>query len=111
LTDIALLKFSLIVLSYNSGAYIQRCLDALKPFGAEIVLADNGSADFNAESLRRANPDVKILPIGMNLGFAAGNNGWRPCRPPSPPIPTCPCLRPCRSTPWTRAAWMVGAMA
>lgn len=74
MTDISPPQFSLIVLSYNSGAYIQRCLDALKPFDAEIILADNGSADFNTEGLRRANPDVKILPIGMNLGFAAGNN-------------------------------------
>jgi GT2 family glycosyltransferase len=65
---------SLIVLSYNSSAYIQRCLDALKPFGAEIVLADNGSADFKAAALRKANPKVKVLPIGMNIGFAAGNN-------------------------------------
>jgi GT2 family glycosyltransferase len=74
LSDLPLLKISIIVLSYNSGAYIQRCLDALKPFDAEIVLADNGSAGFKAAALRKANPKVKVLPIGINLGFAGGNN-------------------------------------
>ncbi len=72
--EIAPPKISIIVLSYNSGAYIQRCLDALKPFNVETVLADNGSVDFNAAALRKANPTVKILPFGLNLGFAAGNN-------------------------------------
>lgn len=74
LTDIAPPKISLIVLSYNSGPYIQRCLDALTVFDAEIVLADNGSAGFKAAALGKAYPKVKVLPFGLNLGFAAGNN-------------------------------------
>ncbi len=72
--DIAPPKISIVVLSYNSSAYIQRCLDALKAFDAEVVLADNGSTDFKAAALREANPGVKVLPMGVNLGFAAGNN-------------------------------------
>lgn len=67
--------FSLIVLSYNSGAYIERCLDAVMALGAdEVILADNGSADMDLEALQTRYPTVEILDHGRNLGFAEGNN-------------------------------------
>ncbi len=66
--------FSLIVLSYQSGRYIERCLAALEAFDAEIVLADNGSGDLDWPGLKARFPKVKLLPFGDNLGFAAGNN-------------------------------------
>lgn len=68
------LTVSLIVLSYQSGAYIERCLDALMPFDAEIILADNGSDDIDMAALQARYPRVKVLAFGENLGFAAGNN-------------------------------------
>lgn len=67
--------FSLITLSYQSASYIKPCLNALTALGdVEIILADNGSTDLDVEALRKAYPKVKILPFGVNLGFAAGNN-------------------------------------
>ncbi len=66
--------FSIIVLSYNSSAYIGRCLDALATFDAEIILADNGSKDFDADAVRKTWPNTIVLPFSDNLGFAAGNN-------------------------------------
>ncbi len=66
---------SLIILSYNSGAYIERCLDAATKLGAdEVILADNGSANMDLDALRAKYPSVKIIDNGDNLGFAAGNN-------------------------------------
>ncbi len=69
-----MVAFSLIVLSYKSGAYIERCLDALMPFDAEVILADNGSDDLDMAALQVRYPRLKILAFGENLGFAAGNN-------------------------------------
>lgn len=67
--------FSLIILSYNSGAYIERCLDAATALGAdEIILADNGSSDMDLAGLRAKYPAIKIIDNGGNLGFAEGNN-------------------------------------
>lgn len=66
---------SLIVLAYNSGQYLDRCLTALTPFDAEIICADNGSTDgtdFSALKVRF--PCVEFRLHGENLGFAAGNN-------------------------------------
>ena len=65
---------SLIVLSYKSDAYIDRCLGALVGFDAEIILADNGSPGFDAEAIRQKYSSVTVLPFTENLGFAAGNN-------------------------------------
>jgi GT2 family glycosyltransferase len=68
-------RFSLIILSYNSSAYIERCLDAATKLGAdEVILADNGSADMDLDALRTRYPTVKIIDNGGNLGFAEGNN-------------------------------------
>lgn len=67
--------FSLIVLSYNSGAYIERCLDAMTALGAEeVILADNGSTDMNLDALRQKYPAIRVIDNGGNLGFAEGNN-------------------------------------
>ena len=68
------MRLSLIVLTYQSGAFIERCLDCLTRFDAEVILADNGSDDLDWAHLRARFPDVKCLEFGDNLGFAAGNN-------------------------------------
>jgi GT2 family glycosyltransferase len=67
--------FSLIVLAYNSGRYLDRCLSALSVFDAEIICADNGSTDgTDFAALQAKFPAVQFHPFGENLGFAAGNN-------------------------------------
>ena len=67
--------FSLIVLAYNSGKYLDRCLTALTAFDAEIICADNGSSDgTDFDALKTKFPAVKFHLFNANLGFAAGNN-------------------------------------
>ena len=69
------MTFTLIILAYNSGRYLDPCLEALSPFDAEIICADNGSndgTDFDALKIRF--PQVRFRLHGENLGFAAGNN-------------------------------------
>ncbi len=66
---------SLIVLAYNSGRYLDRCLGALSAFDAEIICADNGSSDgTDFQALQAKFPGVEFKLFGANLGFAAGNN-------------------------------------
>jgi len=67
--------FSLIVLAYNSRAHLDRCLTALSAFDAEIICADNGSADgTDFDALKARFPKVRFHLHGENLGFAAGNS-------------------------------------
>lgn len=41
---------------------------------AEVVLADNGSTDGSLQWVRTAFPQVRVIELGSNLGFAAGYN-------------------------------------
>ncbi|ESQ81182.1 glycosyltransferase family 2 protein [Asticcacaulis sp. YBE204] len=69
-------KFSLIVLSYQSGSYLERCIEALKAQSGdyEIILADNGSTDGAPQAVLARHPDVRFVDNGGNLGFAKGMN-------------------------------------
>jgi GT2 family glycosyltransferase len=67
---------TVIIVNWNSGALLKKCLDALelqtlKPH--RILVVDNASRD---DSLRSAagRERVEVLPQAANLGFAAGNN-------------------------------------
>ncbi len=65
------------VVAYQSGAFLQRCLDALaaqsfKDFEALII--DNGSTDGSVEALRLPDKRFRIEAMNANLGFAAANN-------------------------------------
>ncbi|UDF03294.1 glycosyltransferase family 2 protein [Asticcacaulis sp. AND118] len=70
-------RFSLIVLSYQSGAYLERCIEALIDQNTddfEILLADNASTDGTPQAVAAKFPQVRLIENGGNLGFAAGNN-------------------------------------
>ncbi|MDC7682768.1 glycosyltransferase family 2 protein [Asticcacaulis sp. BYS171W] len=86
-------RFSLIVLAYQSGGYLERCIEALKALecapqsgsrfsesGArqtidfEIILADNGSTDGAPQQVIAKHPDVRFVDNGGNMGFAKGMN-------------------------------------
>jgi GT2 family glycosyltransferase len=68
---------SVVIVTYESGPMLQRCLDALKAqrfTDFETILSDNGSADRAAQAAAAADPSLILLENGANLGFAAGNN-------------------------------------
>jgi GT2 family glycosyltransferase len=68
---------SIIVVSYNGRAWLEKCLGAaaaqLTP-ADELIVVDNGSSDDSVEFLRRVHPTVRVVPLTSNTGFAAGNN-------------------------------------
>lgn len=68
-------RTSIIVLNYNGAAFIDRCLDAVSAQSGnfETVVVDNQSSDGSADSARR-HPDVRVLALEANRGFAGGNN-------------------------------------
>ena len=69
-------KVSVIIVNWNGEIFIERCLAALtaqsvKPY--EIILLDNASSDNSLEIVRRF-PQVRLITLNENSGFARGNN-------------------------------------
>ncbi len=70
---------TVIVVNYNAGKWLERCLDALllQTFrGFDVIVVDNASDD---DSLDRAvrhlsDPRIRVERLAGNTGFAAGNN-------------------------------------
>lgn len=66
-----------IIVNFNAGAWLPRCLDALAAQTRppdQAILVDNGSSDGSVEGLTETYPWLQVLPLGANLGFAAANN-------------------------------------
>ena len=70
-------RISVIIVNYNSGARLRRCLEALLEQNRradEIIVIDNASSDDSLEAARAFKGRVNIIEAGDNLGFAAANN-------------------------------------
>ena len=68
---------SILLVSYNSAAFMRDCLDAIVrhvtvPF--EAILVDNASRDNTLEIVRSDYPWVRAFGSETNLGFTGGNN-------------------------------------
>lgn len=66
-----------IIVNWNNKTLLSECLAGLKyqtyPSFSTIVV-DNGSTDGSVEFVTQEHPDVKLIALSENLGFAAANN-------------------------------------
>jgi len=71
---------TVIVLNWNGKDLTIECLESLKQVNYSnfnILVVDNGSTDGSVELLKEKFPEVSILVLEKNLGYAGGNNrGW-----------------------------------
>jgi GT2 family glycosyltransferase len=68
---------AVVVVNWNGRAYLDKCLSALRAQtyrAFEIVLVDNASIDDSVDLVRRQFPEVKVIRLDQNMGFAAANN-------------------------------------
>ncbi|MBN1667390.1 MAG: glycosyltransferase family 2 protein [Anaerolineales bacterium] len=73
------LLVSIIVLAHNDKKYLEGCLSSLLDQDLpqqqyEIIYADNASTDGSIEFVRERFPEVRIVALERNFGFAEGNN-------------------------------------
>ncbi|MEW6597348.1 MAG: glycosyltransferase family 2 protein [Pseudomonadota bacterium] len=71
------LPVTIVVVAYNSGDYLQACVDSLavQTFpDFEVIIADNASEDDSIDRLRLPDSRFRVQYMGANLGFAAANN-------------------------------------
>mgnify|MGYP000323616280 CR=1 FL=1 len=71
-------KIAIVILNWNGAKLLQQFLPSIVEFSkndfTEIVIADNGSTDDSLQILRNEFPEVKILDLKQNYGFARGYN-------------------------------------
>ena len=68
---------SVLVVTYNSDGFIDRCITSVREqtgCTAEVVVADNASPDDILAVLAERWPDVRVIEMGGNTGFARANN-------------------------------------
>ena len=68
---------SVIIPNWNGAHHLPTCLESvqsqtLREF--EVIVADNGSIDGSLELLARDYPEVRVLALGENRGFAGACN-------------------------------------
>ncbi|MCU0492258.1 MAG: glycosyltransferase family 2 protein [Chloroflexaceae bacterium] len=65
-----------VIVSFNTSALLRDCLNSLRTctLSLRIVVVDNNSADDSAPMVRACFPEVELLALHENLGFAAANN-------------------------------------
>ncbi|MGH2724451.1 MAG: glycosyltransferase family 2 protein [Actinomycetota bacterium] len=78
---------AVVVVNYNAGEYLSRCLESV--YGAageasvEVVVVDNASRDGSATAAARRFPDIRVIGNEDNRGLSAAlNQGIRGTRAP-----------------------------
>jgi GT2 family glycosyltransferase len=69
-------EMSVIVVNWNGAHFLETCLMALRRQtfrDFESILVDNGSTDGSVEDVRAQFPEVNVIALSDNRGFAGGN--------------------------------------
>jgi len=70
-------SISIVVLNWNGGEITAECLNSLKAQSRqpdEVIVVDNGSSDGSNKLIKAKFPEVKLIELPKNLGFAGGVN-------------------------------------
>lgn len=70
-------RIAVVILNWNGAPMMRRFLPSVVAHSsdeAEVVVADNGSDDDSCAMLRSEFPEVRLIELGRNYGFADGYN-------------------------------------
>jgi len=70
-------RICVIIVNWNTGEHLKRCVSSLNKqivLPGEVIVVDNASTDSSADGLGKFYPDIKVIRLGQNMGFAAANN-------------------------------------
>lgn len=69
-------QVAIVILNYNTRRHLEQYLPSVvaNSAGARIIVADNGSPDDSLEFLQQRYPQVEVIDLQQNWGFAEGYN-------------------------------------
>ena len=67
---------AVVILNFNTRRHLEQYLPSVvaNSAGARIIVADNGSPDDSVAFLKQEYPDVEVIDLQHNYGFAGGYN-------------------------------------
>lgn len=73
------MKLSIIIVNWNAGPLLRKCLDALPTatrlqFPYEVFVVDNASTDDSLKQARGSSQPFREIALPKNVGFARANN-------------------------------------
>jgi GT2 family glycosyltransferase len=71
------LKIAVVILNWNGKKFLEKFLPGVILHSsdvAEIIIADNNSSDDSIDYLVQNHPEIRIIRLGKNFGFAGGYN-------------------------------------
>ena len=71
------IKVAIVILNWNGASMLRQYLPTLLKYSrqqAEVIVADNASTDDSLQLLREEFPQVRVLVLDKNWGFAEGYN-------------------------------------
>ena len=73
-----MIKTAVVILNWNGAEMLRTFLPSVIRYsdspGTEIFVADNGSTDNSVELIRTEFPDIHLIVLDSNYGFAEGYN-------------------------------------
>lgn len=70
-------KVSVIIVNWNGIKHLKACLESVNNQtynNYEIIFVDNGSTDNSLDFVEKKYPNIKLIKLNENKGFATGNN-------------------------------------
>src|SRR5205809_5793040 len=72
----AMTSIGVVIVSFNTCELLRGCLESLRgcSLPLRVVVVENASRDDSAAMVRARFPEVELLTLERNVGFAAGTN-------------------------------------
>ena len=70
-------RIAVVIVNYNGGEFLQKCLEKMSSQTRRpdrVIVVDNNSSDGSNLTVSREFPDIELLQLDRNTGFAAANN-------------------------------------
>ena len=71
------MKIAVVILNWNGRRMLERFLPSVVEYTqeeAEVIVADNGSTDDSLQFLKENYPQIRVIAMDKNYGFAGGYN-------------------------------------
>src|SRR4051794_36567571 len=69
-------SIGVVIVSFNTCDLLRGCLESLRgcALPLRVVVVENGSRDESAAMVRTGFPEIELVALEQNVGFAAGTN-------------------------------------